>query len=139
MRVGLWQIRFVDHASQKGTSMKPEQMIKEAMVEHGSPNWVAYVPSSVRKQVPADVIADLRKSFAGVSESVANRRDTKHDLIDRWCVENVFAIVTLADLALVGNCSKEFVRQKTLDRPDIFRRLSRSSYEIRDPQADRQH
>jgi hypothetical protein len=118
--------------------MKPEQMIKNAMIEHGSPNWVAYVPSSVRKQVPAVVIDDLRKSFAGISASVANKRDTKHDLIDRWCVENVFAIVTLAELAQIGNCSKEFVRQKTIDRSDIFRRVSRSSYEIRDPKEDRQ-
>ena len=119
--------------------MKPEQMIKNAMIEHGSPSWVAYVPQSVRKQVPAQVIDDLRKSFAGVSGSVANRRDTKHDLIERWCLENVFAIVTLAELAHIGNCSKEFVRQKTIDRPDIFRRVSRSSYEIRDPKEDRRH
>ena len=119
------------------TTSDEEQMIIEAMIEHGTPNWVASVPSRVRRSVPATRIAELREQYASLSESIANKRDTKHDLIDEWCKENVFAEVTLADLAQIGNCSKEFARQKTIARPDIFRRLTHRTFEIRDPQADR--
>lgn len=114
-----------------------EKMIRDAMIEHGTPNWVAYVPSSLRKQVAPEKIDALRNEYASASANVANRNETKHDLIDRWCRDNVFAEVTLADLAEIGNCSKEFARQKTIARPDIFRRISHTTYEVRDPQADR--
>jgi hypothetical protein len=118
--------------------MDPEQMIREAMIEYGTPDWVACVPSSIRKQVPAEIISALRDEHAKPSARVMARRDTKHDLIDAWCRENVFAHVSLADLAQIGNCSKEFARQKTINRPDIFRKLDkRGTFEIRDPQADR--
>jgi hypothetical protein len=117
--------------------MNAEKIIIDAMIEHGTPNWVAYVPISVRKQITATRTVELREKYARLSESVANKRDTKHDLIDDWCANNVFAEVTLAELAAIGNCSKEFVRQKTIARPDIFRRISHTTYEIRDPHEDR--
>lgn len=120
--------------------MKPEEMIRDAMIEHGTPDWIASVPSSVRQKVPAELINQLRMEYARPSARIVARRDTKHDLIDTWCRENVFANVTLADLAKIGNCSKEFARQKTINRPDIFRKLDqRGLFEIRDPQADRRH
>lgn len=114
-----------------------EKKIRDAMIEHGTPNWIAYVPSSVRKQVDPKRLTELRDQYARMSENVASKRDTKHDLIDEWCAKNVYAEVTLAELAEIGNCSREFVRQKALARPDIFRRVSHRTYEIRDPQEDR--
>lgn len=112
-------------------------MIREAMIEHGTPNWIAYVPASIRKQLSAGQIAELRETYAKKSANVANKTETKHDLIDEWCKNNVFAEVTLAQLAEIGNCSRGFARKKTIERPDVFRRISHTTYEIRDPQADR--
>lgn len=114
-----------------------EKIIIDAMIEHGTPNWIAYVPKSVRSQVAPATISALRDKFARLSTNVANRSETKHDLIDEWCANNVFAEVTLAQLAEIGNCSRGFARKKTIDRPDVFRRISHTTYEIRDPQEDR--
>ena len=114
-----------------------EQVVIDAMIEHGTPNWIAYVPKSIRSEVGVERIAELRSEYAHTSSNVANRSETKHDLIDEWCANNVFAEVTLAQLAEIGNCSRGFARKKTIDRPDVFRRISHTTYEIRDPQEDR--
>lgn len=114
-----------------------EKKIRDAMIEHGTPNWIAYVPTSIRKQVGAQRIAELRTEHASTSANVASKSATKHDLIDEWCANNVFAEVTIAELAEIGNCSRGFARKKTIDRPDVFRRISHTTYEIRDPQEDR--
>lgn len=114
-----------------------EKIIIDAMLEHGTPNWVAYVPMSIRKQISATRTVELRETYAKKSPSVANKTETKHDLIDEWCKNNVFAEVTLAQLAEIGNCSRGFARKKTIERPDVFRRISHTIFEIRDPQADR--
>ena len=114
-----------------------EKIIIDAMIEHGTPNWIAYVPTSIRKQITATRTVELRETYAKKSPSVANKTETKHDLIDEWCKNNVFSEVTLAQLAEIGNCSRGFARKKTIDRPDIFRRISHTTYEIRDPQEDR--
>jgi len=117
--------------------MNAEKMIRDAMIEHGTPNWVAYVPTSIRRQIPSETLIALREQYAELSATVAKRTDTKHDLIDRWCADNVFAEVTIAQLAEIGGCSGGFVRKKIAQRPDVFRRISHKTYEIRDPQADR--
>jgi len=114
-----------------------ESAIRDAMIEHGTPNWIAYVPTSVRKQVPSDRLIELRQQYAQRSANVANKSATKHDLIDEWCANNIFAEVTIAELAEIGGCSRGFARKKTIDRPDVFRRISHTTYEIRDPQEDR--
>jgi len=115
-----------------------EKQIITAMKEHGTPNWIAYVSSSVRQLVPAQRIVELRTEHAETSANIANKTATKNDLIDTWCEQHVLEQVTLEELATIGNCSKSFVRKKTTDRPDIFRRIKRSTFEVRDPQADRQ-
>ena len=114
-----------------------ESAIRDAMIEHGTPNWIAYVPASVRRQITVDRMNELREQHAQRSANVANKSTTKHDLIDEWCANNIFAEVTLAELAVIGGCSRAFARKKTIDRPDVFRRISHTTYEIRDPQADR--
>lgn len=114
-----------------------EKTIRDAMIEHGTPNWIAYVPVSIRKQVPTDRLTELRQQYAQRSAHVANKTETKNDLIDEWCTNNVFAEVTIAELAEIGGCSRGFARKKILARPDIFRRISHTTYEIRDPQEDR--
>ncbi len=114
-----------------------EKIIIDAMIEHGTPNWVAHVPISIRKQITATRTVELRETYAKKSPSVANKTETKHDLIDRWCADNVFAEVTVGQLAEIGNCSTGFVRKKIAERPDVFRKIGRSTFEIRDPQEDR--
>jgi hypothetical protein len=115
-----------------------ETEIVIAMKEHGTPNWIAYVPSSVRQLVTAERMVELRAEHAETSANIANKTATKNDLIDTWCEQHVLEQVTLEELATIGNCSKSFVRKKTTDRPDIFRRINRSTFQVRDPQADRQ-
>lgn len=117
--------------------MNAEKKIRDAMIEHGTPNWIAYVPSRLRKEVAPEKINELREKYAQRSANVANQSKTKHELIDDWCRNNVFAEVTLAELAEIGGCSRGFARKKTIDRPDVFRRISHTKFEIRDPEEDR--
>ena len=114
-----------------------EKVIREAMIAHGTPNWIAYVPTSIRRQVSSETLVALRETYAQRSPNVANKTETKHDLIDRWCADNVFAEVTVTQLAEIGNCSTGFVRKKIAERPDVFRKIGRATFEIRDPQEDR--
>ncbi len=115
--------------------MTPEQIVREAIVEHGRPLWIAHVPSSVRTQVS---VYDLVKWLAEAKQSPSTiTRDDQYQSIVRWCGNNVFEEVTIADLETVSGLSAPSIRRFITDRPDLFRKLRRGVYEIRDPDADR--
>jgi len=85
------------------------RLVSEAIAEFGKPVWVANVP----------------KAVDGVSD------------ISAWAKENVFEIVTIKQLAEIGEVSEATVRKLVSDRPDIFKKIEGRKYEIRDPQEDR--
>lgn len=119
-----------------------EETIRRAMIEHGTPNWVAHVSSVTRNLVPPARITELREKFARTSANRVDRRDTKHDKLDAYLRANPGALVTIAQLAEIAGCSREFIRQRALERPDVlrfeFRRATGNVYSIRNPIADRQ-
>ena len=59
------------------------------------------------------------------------------DQILHYASGNIFEHVTTAQLADMFNLKDSTVRKVISDRPDVFRRIAKGTYEIRDPEADR--
>ena len=55
-----------------------------------------------------------------------------------WAKNNVFAEVTVKELAEIGEVSEATVRNLVKERMDIFRKLQRGVWEVRDADADRE-
>jgi hypothetical protein len=111
------------------------RLVSEAIAEFGKPVWVANVPKAVRDRVPTETLRELLAN-ARPSEGWRTARDGVSD-ISAWAKENVFEIVTIKQLAEIGEVSEATVRKLVTDRPDIFKKIESRKYEIRDPQEDR--
>lgn len=109
--------------------------VTEAIETYGSPVWIAHVPSRVRRLVPAKLKADLIAS-AKRSEGWGRPQDGKNSIMS-WAKENVYELVTIKQLAEIGEISDATARKIVTDRPDIFVKREGRQYEVRDPQADR--
>ena len=109
--------------------------VTEAVETYGTPVWIAHVPSRVRRLVPAKIKADLIAS-AKRSEGWSRPQDGKNSIMS-WAKENVYELVTIKQLAEIGEISDATARKIVTDRPDIFVKREGRQYEVRDPQADR--
>jgi hypothetical protein len=109
--------------------------VTEAINTYGKPVWVAQVPKRVRDLVPNNIKAELLAQ-AQPSEGWRTAQDGKQDIMS-WCKNHVFELVTVKELAEIGDISEATVRKIVQDRPDIFVKREGRQYEIRDPQADR--
>lgn len=109
--------------------------VTEAIETYGTPVWIAHVPSRVRRLVPAKIKADLIAS-AKRSEGWGRPQDGKNSIMS-WAKENVYELVTIKQLAEIGEISDATARKIVTDRPDIFVKREGRQYEVRDPQADR--
>jgi hypothetical protein len=114
------------------TQKEAEKAIREAMLEHGSPNWVAYVPRSVRAAVPVDRIAELREELA----RSRRRGDPLSDLVG-WAAANHGLVATTAQIAEAVGVSTSTVLNAVDKRPDTFIKRGRGKYELRDSNKDR--
>lgn len=109
--------------------------VTAAINTYGTPVWVAHVATRVRKIVPAHIKAELLAN-AKPSEGWRTPQDGKDDIMS-WVKENVYELVTIKQLAEIGEVTETTVRKLVTDRPDIFIKREGRKYEIRDPQADR--
>ena len=109
--------------------------VTEAINTHGKPVWVAQVPKRVRDLVPSHIKAELLVN-AKPSEGWRTAQDGVRDIMS-WVKENIFELVTVKQLAELGDISEATARKIITDRPDIFVKRESRQYEIRDPQADR--
>jgi len=87
--------------------------------------------------IDAKVAADIF-GFVQVEPDKKVRRSDKYGTIYSWCQENVFAQVTAAEIAELGEISYPTALKLIADRPDLFRKIKRGLYEVRDPKADRE-
>jgi len=109
--------------------------VTEAINTYGKPVWVAQVPKRVRDLVPNSIKSELLAQ-AQPSECWRTAQDGKQDIMS-WCKNHIFELVTVKQLAEIGEISEATVRKIVQDRPDIFVKREGRQYEIRDPQADR--
>ena len=117
------------------TIQEATTQVAEAIEKHGAPAWVAYVPTRIRRLVPAEIKTAMIAT-AKVSEGWASKQDGRNRII-QWCKQNIFTEVTVKELAAIGECSEATVRTLINDRRDIFRKSDGRKYEVRDPEADR--
>lgn len=66
------------------------------------------------------------------------RRSDKYGAIFGWCQQNIFAQVSPQQIAEIGEISYPTALKLVNDRPDIFRKIKRGLFEVRDPKADRE-
>lgn len=109
------------------------EIISNAIEEYGRPMWIAVVPSRIRKLVPYPTLLEMMDN-AG---RVAVKRVEKYQSIIDWTQEHLFEQVTPQQVMEVGDISYPTALKFIGDRPDIFRKIKRGLYELRDPQADR--
>lgn len=118
--------------------------MRYAVETYGMPVW--YVKVSITKQriVPLEVrrsfLASARPSEGWVNQNgcwYRGRLDAR-DALRVWAGRNVFALVTVKEIAAAAEVPQSAVRSMISERPDIFRKSDGRTYEIRDPQADRQ-
>lgn len=58
--------------------------------------------------------------------------------VETWCVEHAGTTVTPAVIATIGEFSEPTARTFINDRPDLFTKVKRGHYLVRDPHAERQ-
>lgn len=109
-----------------------EKAIRDAMVEHGSPNWVAYVPMSVRRKVTPKRIAELREELAR-----SRRRTDPVAALVEWAAERHGQTATTAQIAEAAGVSNSTALNAIDKRPDVFIKRGRGKYELRDAAQDR--
>jgi hypothetical protein len=109
-----------------------EKLIRQAMIEHGTPNWVAHVPISVRKLVPVSRIAELREELARSRK----RHDPLSALVE-WAAERHGQTATTAEIAEAVGVSNSTALNVIDKRPDVFIKKARGRYELRDAAEDR--
>jgi hypothetical protein len=125
---------------------KVDQAVREyahAVETYGQPVWYANVDIRTQALVPLDVRRDILAN-AKVSDGWAyqdgcyfkGRIDARQTLIT-WAKANVFAIMTIADIAKDADVPESAVRSMVKDRPDIIRKSDGRTYEVRDPHVDR--
>lgn len=121
----------------------PTEIVAAAIETHGVPKYVALVPTSVRRQVPADTMRMLLES-ARTSEGWAKQGDRlifgrldAREVLRQWAAQNIFAVLTVKEIATAAGVNQSAVRTIISERPDIFRKSDGRTYEIRDAQADR--
>jgi hypothetical protein len=115
--------------------MNAAEQVAEAINTYGRPLWAAHIPYQVRHQVPTSEIGRMLATAHRSPDSVT-RADLYGDIID-WCANNVFGEVTIPLLVEVSGLSAPSVRKFISDRVDLFRKLKRGVWEVRDPKADR--
>lgn len=65
-------------------------------------------------------------------------RSEKQAKIMNWAAANVGEKVDLTKLMEIGDIAYTMAKKITEDRPDVFRKIKRGNFEVRDPKADRE-
>lgn len=115
--------------------MTPAEQVKEAIACYGRPNWIGAVPKSVREQVPTAELL-LMLATASPSDSVVPR-SSGYEILNNWCKENIGKEANAYMLGEVCGFTAITVRKYMDDRPDLFQKVKRGVWIVRDPQSDR--
>jgi hypothetical protein len=89
----------------------------------------------VRPDIVKEILAEFDK-LEDCDNNQKKRRD-KYSAIQEWCVENVGVQVGAKQLAEIGEISYPTALKYISDHPNVFWKVVRGVYEVRDPAADR--
>lgn len=85
--------------------------------------------------VPSSIIEDLCGE-APVIETKRTYRQRKQ-AVERWCAEHIDTTITPSVIADVGGFSEATARTFINERPDLFTKVKRGYYIVRDPASER--
>jgi hypothetical protein len=110
-----------------------ERMRAEYVIEiHGKAD-----PQVLRGySIPVTIIEEL----CGEAPTIETKRTYKQrkQTVEAWCTEHAGTTATPQVIAEVGGFSEATARTFIGERPDLFSRLKRGHYLVRDPKAERQ-
>lgn len=120
------------------TVQEAEQLLREVTARHGTPVYIAYIPGRVRRMVPVEIRREILAD-AHVSDGWEGLvREQGRDKIMQWTRDNVYQIVTVKQLAEIGGVSETVARDLIKKNPRIFRKSDGWTYEVRNPNDDKQ-
>jgi hypothetical protein len=79
----------------------------------------------------------LEDSDDAIEEKKMSRAEKQAKAL-RWAAESVGKTVTLEIIMAECDVAYSMAKKLTEDRPDVFRKIKRGQFEIRDPKADRE-
>ena len=115
--------------------MNATEQVAQAIATYGRPLWAAHIPYQTRQRVSTKVIGELLATAHRSPDSVT-RADLYGDL-QAWCANNVYAEVTVPSLVSVSGLSRPTVRRFIRDHADMFKKVEKRTWEVRDPKSDR--
>ncbi len=113
--------------------LTPEQQVVAAIETYGRPHWLGYVPMSVVRQIPPDVLGDIIRAGG----APPTKRDNKYKQMIDWCYANAGEEISAYSLAEMFNMTPPTTRKFINDRIDLFRKVRRGFWVIRDVQKER--
>ena len=118
--------------------------MQQAVETYGMPVWYVKVSITKQRMVPLDVrrslLAAARPSDGWVNQNgcwYKGRLDARETL-RQWAAQNLYAVMTVREIADAAGVPQTAVRTMISERADIFRKSDGRTYEVRDPNADRQ-
>jgi len=117
--------------------------MRNAVETYGMPVWYVKISTSRQALVPLEVrrtlLASARPSDGWVNQNgcwYKGRLDAR-EVLRQWAAQNVFAVMTVAEIAAAADVTQSQVRTMIAERGDIFRKSDGRNYEVRDADADR--
>ena len=87
--------------------------------------------------VPTVASEILGTAQVGPVAKISGKRQSKYQAITSWCEENVGAETTVYQIAEVGEVSYPTANNFVKNRPDLFAKVKKGSYIVRDPKTER--
>jgi len=115
--------------------MNALEQVTEAIATYGRPLWVSHISYQTRQQVPTSEIGRMLATAHRSPDSIT--RSDLYGELKLWCANNVFVEVTVPMLATVSGLSKPSVRKFIDEHQDMFKKVEKRSWEVRDPKSDR--
>jgi len=117
--------------------------MRNAVETYGMPVWYVKISTQRQALVPLEVrrtlLASARPSDGWVNQNgcwYRGRLDAR-EVLRQWAAQNVFAVMTVAEIAAAADVTQSQVRTMIAERGDIFRKSDGRNYEVRDADADR--
>lgn len=92
---------------------------------------------NIERTVLHEVFGETQESISGAGSRTQKRRVNRTQQAVMWARERVGQTTNPDLLAPVLDCTPVTARRVIDSRPDVFRKIRRGVWEIRDPQADR--
>lgn len=87
--------------------------------------------------IPSIATEILGTQNVTTQKKIVNKRQDKYQSIINWCKENTGNETTVYQIAEVGNVSYPTANNFVKNRPDLFTRIKKGSYIVRDPETER--